>query len=269
MKTSDFIGEIPFSSGCEVIRFEERSGLIAINKKAGRATHPNLRSSPWSKPPMLKAQYNFERECYSWISESGENLCLYLVNRLDSPTSGIVIAADNEKSATDARNAFKKRLVSKLYCAIVVGRSLPRHALWSDKIFVERRENFVRAVSVSGRDSRTAVCDCELISYDSNNAGLALLHLKPLTGLTHQLRIQCAKHGCPILGDATYGNFLANKKLKTLSKINRLFLHCAKTSFEVDCGGENIQFEAESPVPDSFSKIMSFNKDIAKGFCLL
>lgn len=269
MKTSEFIEKIPFSSGCEVICFDERSGLIAVNKKAGRATHPNLRPSPSSKPPMLRAQYNFEREYYSWISEGGEKLRLYLVNRLDSPTSGIVIAADSEKCAMAARKAFKDRLVSKLYCAIVVGRALPRRASWSDRISIEKGRNFVRVAPARGGDFRTAFCDCELISYDANNAGLALLHLRPSTGLTHQLRIQCAKHGCPILGDATYGNFSANKKLKALSKVNRLFLHCAKTSFGVCLEGESIEFEAESPLPESFTKIMSFNKDIARGVCLL
>ncbi len=263
MSQNQFIESIPFSSGCEVARFDERAGIIAINKKAGRATHPNPRPSPSAKPPMLRAAYNFDGEYYSWTTEDGQKRRLYLANRLDSPTSGIVIAATNEVAAKAIKDAFKNRAVQKVYLAIVMNRGLPMRGAWRDRMAVARGANFVRASA--GMGNQIAMCDYQVVSFDANKAGLSLLRLEPTTGFTHQLRIQCAKHNSPILGDATYGNFIFNKKIRALSKINRLFLHCCKTVFSVDINGEKVRFEVEIPAPESFSKIMSFNADIAKG----
>ena len=83
---------------------------------------------------------------------------------------------------------------------------------------------------------------------------------EPLTGITHQLRVQCAKHGMPILGDATYGNFAANKKIRSMSKINRLFLHCACTELEAEISGKKVVFSAAAKLPESFEAIMQKQK---------
>ena len=91
MSLKNFIEEIPFSTGCGVIKFDD-SGLIAISKKAGRASHPNPNGRD-GKPPMVRAAYNFDGEYYAWQTPGGEKQKLYLVNRLDSPTSGVILAA--------------------------------------------------------------------------------------------------------------------------------------------------------------------------------
>ena len=90
MNTSEFVEKLPLSSGCSVVGFDA-CGILAISKKAGRATHPNPNPSPNAKPPMLRARYNFDGEYYSWNDPSGEKMRLYLVNRLDSPTANLSI----------------------------------------------------------------------------------------------------------------------------------------------------------------------------------
>ena len=57
---------------------------------------------------------------------------------------------------------------------------------------------------------------------------MALLELQPKTGRTHQLRIQCANRGLPIVGDRTYGDFQKNKEWGKGGTAERLCLH-AKT----------------------------------------
>ena len=114
MDTEQFASELPLSSGCTVVKTDE-CGLIAIDKKAGRATHPNPNPSPNAKPSMLRARYNFSGEYYSWEAEDGQKRRLYLINRLDSPTSGIVLAADNERVAQLARAEFKNKTAQKTY----------------------------------------------------------------------------------------------------------------------------------------------------------
>ena len=63
MNIEQYIEKIPFSTGCSVVKFDA-CGLVAINKKAGRATHPNPGGPTGSKPPMVRADYNFKGEYY-------------------------------------------------------------------------------------------------------------------------------------------------------------------------------------------------------------
>ncbi len=262
MNTEQFIENIPFSTGCSVIKFDE-CGLIAINKKAGRATHPNATSSSNAKPPMLRARYNMHDEYYSWTNEEGERQHLYLANRLDSPTSGIVIAATNQEVAEAAKLAFKERTVKKTYVAICIGR-VGNEDKWGDTLMPRLDKGKLR--TTESRRGKTAITYCKFLREDLNKAKISLVELVPITGLTHQLRVQCAKRGHPIVGDATYGNFRFNKKFRAASKINRLFLHCAKTELTINLDGKEISFSAEAPLPKSFSTVMDFNIDISKVF---
>jgi len=264
MTTKEFIEKIPFSSGCEVANFDGETGLIAINKKAGRAAHPNPKESAGAKPPMVRARYNFKDEYYSWDTPEGEYLRMYLINRIDSPTSGLILASDNAAAAAAAKEAFKNKTVEKTYFAICVGRLSQLGGTWADTIIPRKSGNFVRAtVGASGRRAET---DFEFADYDVNGANLTLLKLRPKTGITHQLRIQCSKRGFPILGDATYGNFAFNKRFRTAAKINRLFLHCAKTSLKIVLNGKEFSFSAEAALPQSFKCALLYNKDILTSF---
>lgn len=260
----EFIDTIPLSSGCEAVAAHP-CGLIAINKKAGRAAHPNPVGEA-GKPPMLRAKYNFDGEYYSWLDEDGAKRRLYLVNRLDSPTSGVVIASENEDAAILAREQFKLKNVKKIYYAIVLGKIYPHSDLWKDRLETRKSGGHLRSARAEGGNSRLAMLKYTVEEFDENGVGLSLLKLEPSTGITHQLRVQCAARAHPILGDATYGNFQMNKRIKAASKISRLFLHCAATAINFEMGGEAVEFSAEAPLPESFNKIIKFNSDIKKSF---
>ncbi len=257
----DILQSIPLSTGCEIIATHE-CGLIAINKKAGRASHPNGSPSRSEKPPMIRARYNFDGEYYSWIDDNQQKQRLYLINRLDSPTSGVILASTNPEVATLAKEQFRNKQVQKIYMAIVVGKVFPNTNVWKNKINTRSNGHFVRSSSSNNNNARWAITRYKVECFDENNAKLSLLRLEPQTGITHQLRVQCAAHRYPILGDATYGNFSINKQMKSISKIARLFLHCKKTSLSFEYNGENIEFSAEAPLPESFYKIIRYNNEI-------
>lgn len=258
--------EIPFSTGCEIAAVSP-CGLIAINKKAGRASHPNPAAGKNDKPPMVKARYNFDGEYYSWLDKDGQKHRLYLVNRLDSPTSGIILAGFDPDAVQAAKEQFRARNVRKKYAAIVLGNVVPKFGEWNDRLSTQKFAGFVR--SVSGRmfgahTQQKASAHYNVEAFDQNSLGLSLITLEPHTGLTHQLRVQCATRRCPILGDATYGDFARNKRVKALTGISRLFLHCLETSLEIELRGEKIAFSANAPLPESFEKIIRYNPDIKK-----
>ena len=75
--------------------------------------------------------------------------------------------------------------------------------------------------------------------------------------------INCAFTGVAWRSDATYGNFALNRAYSKIFGIGRMFLHCSKTSFSLECGR---QFEAESPLPDSFLLALDYNVEIARKF---
>ena len=68
----------------------------------------------------------------------------------------------------------------------------------------------------------------KLLKYIVNNQSIpiSIVKLHPITGFTHQLRYQCMKHGYPIVGDKTYGNFHMNRivhnKVKVTNKVNKV-----------------------------------------------
>ena len=61
-----------------------------------------------------------------------------------------------------------------------------------------------------------------------------LLELLPLTGKTHQLRVQCMIRKIPILGDKTYGDFSLNRKFQQATRIQRLCLHASQIEFNIE-----------------------------------
>jgi len=85
---------------------------------------------------------------------------------------------------------------------------------------------------------------------------LALMKLEPRTGRSHQLRVQCAEHGLPIVGDQTYGDFKANREFARDRAERRLFLHAVETSFDYEWQGRTHRFVAKAPVPAEFTKML-------------
>ena len=141
-------------------------------------------------------------------------------------------------------------------------RAPVRAGTWRDTLYERKLVGYVRNSFVRVADSSIKKAETKFFveGFDKNNYGVCLVRLEPLTGITHQLRVQCAKHGMPILGDATYGNFAANKKIRSMSKINRLFLHCACTELEAEISGKKVVFSAAAKLPESFEAIMQKQK---------
>lgn len=274
MDTENFIKHIPFSSGSFVAAWHP-CGLIAINKKADRVSHPNQNDALKGRISMVRAHYNMKKEYFSWeilpeeadsnlLPETERKLRLYLINRLDSPTSGIILASTNPKVAELAKEAFRNKEVEKIYYAICIGRPFQKMGTFVDRLAKKSGRGFVR--SVAAHDGPPAITDYLVEENDANKAGFSMIKLIPKTGLTHQLRVQCAQRRFPILGDASYGNFSINKRIRAITKINRLFLHCKSTRLKINLDGNEINFFAEAPIPNSFDSIMKFNYPIMQKF---
>jgi 23S rRNA-/tRNA-specific pseudouridylate synthase len=94
-------------------------------------------------------------------------------------------------------------------------------------------------------------------SVTGKYGSLSFVQLEPKTGRSHQLRVQSAHRGLPIVGDATYGDFRRNRSFAKQGGDSRLFLHSYRTAFTYEWEGKNHQFVAEAPLPGEFNTALT------------
>lgn len=243
---------IPLNAGVHVLASNE-DGLVALEKPEGAMSHPNTQRD--IKRSMIRASYDYEGEFFFWNDEEGNERRVWLVNRLDSPTSGVILIALNEDIAKAVKLEFSTHKVAKIYYALVRHEPQQKKGSWADVISKDLINN--RRKIKKGRKIK-AKSDYQLIKKPIGGFPVALLKLMPVTGRTHQLRIQCKKHGHPIVGDRSYGSFSFNKEIVLETGIKRMMLHAAEVSVSYTFKGKVRKFHAESVLPDAFNHVMGF-----------
>ncbi len=242
----DFWSALPLGRDVKVLT-RDGHGLAALNKPAGVLSHPN---EPADGPrSLLTARYHGEGEFFEW-SDGGQTRRLWLLNRLDSATSGVILAAASEALATEVRAQFKRKVVRKVYFALVFGTPRQPMELWRDLLAVDKRGGRIRTATAAGHvpaESRMTV-----VRPGRGVPRVSLIKLEPRTGRSHQLRVQCAKRQLPIVGDQTYGDFPANRAFAKEHGTKRLFLHSAETGFEYEFRGVRQMFTARAELPREF-----------------
>lgn len=237
-----FWSQVPLGRDVIVLA-ADANGLAALAKPAGVLSHPNKRGE--EPRALLPVPYNLEAECYQW-SESGEARRIWLLNRLDSATSGVILVCNDERLTVVLREHFRRKHVRKIYNALVFGKPTAPIQLWQDRLAVEKRAGQIRT-NVTGH----IPAECKMTLLRSWG-GLSLLKLEPITGRSHQLRVQCAKRHLPIVSDATYGDFAANRAFEKRHHTKRMFLHSVETSFDYEWNGRTFHFTAHAPLPPEF-----------------
>ena len=231
----------------------DANGLVAFNKPAGILSHPN---EPADEPrSLLVARYVLEGEYFEWTDPgSTEVRRLWLLNRLDSATSGVILAATSAALATEIRAQFKRKQVRKVYEALVFDAPRQPMELWRDMLSIEKRGGTVRTAAQAG--NIPAECRMSLLRKGVRVPQVSLLRLEPRTGRSHQLRVQCAKRGVPIVGDQTYGDFARNREFAKQAATKRLFLHSLETSFDYEFRQGRHKFLAKAPLPPEFERFL-------------
>lgn len=156
-----------------------------------------------------------------------------IIHRLDRDTSGIMIGARNEATATLLQKQFADRRAKKTYIAIVDGH--PENGAARIELPIERNPSKPSTFRV-GSNGKDATTDYTVL--DSNDK-MSLVELRPRTGRTHQLRVHMAYLRTPIHGDRIYGK-----------ASDRLYLHAQSLELTLP-GGVRQTFEA--PVPAEFT----------------
>jgi tRNA pseudouridine65 synthase len=228
----------------------DTNGLAALSKPAGVLSHPNAGGD--EPRSLLTSRYTLDGEFYQWTPEPGAAPArLWLLNRLDSATSGAVLVCADEALATEIRAQFKRKQVGKVYAALVFGAPRANVELWKDTLAVVKKGGHVRADLGAGRVP--AESKMSVVRTSKGEPRVSLLRLEPHTGRSHQLRAQCAKRHLPIVGDQTYGNFPRNREFAKATGSKRMFLHSLETAFDYEFKGRRHRFSAASPLPEEFT----------------
>jgi 23S rRNA pseudouridine1911/1915/1917 synthase len=175
----------------------EDNHCLAVAKPGGVLTQ----GVPLGVPSLEAMAKDYLREKY----DKAGNVYLGVPHRLDRPVSGVVLFARNSKAASRLAEQFQKRQVEKRYWAIVPGRVMAECETWTDWLRKVPDEARAEPAERDAPGAKEAILEAAVLAADDNRTWL---ELQPRTGRSHQLRVQAAIRGYPILGDELYGSTL-------------------------------------------------------------
>ena len=173
--------------------------LIGVDKPAGIPVQP---LSPDETGTLMNGLIAFAPE----IADIGDDpLMAGALHRIDTWTSGLVLASRTEEIWRAMRDLFAARKVRKTYLALVEGR-VAAPCKVSCELAHDPNLSFCRMIEASKAGPRARPMFAETAFRPLHTAGSAtLLEVTIFTGVTHQIRAQLAMAGHPIVGDALYG----------------------------------------------------------------
>lgn len=179
------------------ILFED-ADIIVVDKPAGLVVHP---AGPHRTDTLI--QRLWPKLSAGW-AETGQRPTTDrpgVVHRLDKGTSGVIVIAKNPTAAENLSRQFADRTVNKTYWALVQGTLTAPGRIRS---LVGRSRHAPQKMSTeTGRPSETEYS--VLKNFPNATPPTTLLEVHPRTGRTHQIRVQLAALGHPLVGDTLYG----------------------------------------------------------------
>ena len=165
---------------------------------------------------------------------------VWIVHRLDRETSGVLLFAKTEEAKETLQTEWQS--FDKRYLALVEGAPTANTGVLKSHVD-ETQVHRVFVRQGPGPGSRLAVTHYRVLRHGN---GRSLLELTLETGRRHQIRVQLADIGCPVVGDSTYG--------AKSNPIRRVALHSASLRIKHPTTGESLTFQ--TPLPAEMAKLM-------------
>jgi len=213
----------------------QRGPCLAVCKPAGLSTQapPGIDSLEVRVKAFLRQRNRLDGEPY-----------LGVPHRLDRPASGVLVLATERKAARRLSRQFERRRIRKTYWALVEGRVEPAEGTWRD---------YLRKIP--------GVARSEVVEPEHPQARLAVLHYRRLhadcwgswleieleTGRTHQIRVQAAVRGHPVLGDQLYGAVSRFGPQVADERLRAIALHARSLGFRDPVTREDVLVTAPLP----------------------
>ena len=215
----------------------EDGDVIVVNKPVGLVVHP----APGHPDGTLVNALLYH--CGTSLSGINGTLRPGIVHRIDRDTSGLIIAAKNDRAHLALAAQLQDHTLARTYEAVTVGglkedsgtvdAPIGRHPVDRKKMAIDRKNGkpAVTHWTVLGRYPGYTHVKCRLV-----------------TGRTHQIRVHMASIGHPLLGDVVYGS------KKPWPGLAGQCLHARKLKFIHPTTGQPV--EVECPLPDWFQKVL-------------
>jgi 23S rRNA pseudouridine1911/1915/1917 synthase len=173
----------------------EDNHLLVVSKPAGLPTM----GTPGGQPTLLTLAKDYIKQRY----QKPGNVYLGIVSRLDSPVTGVVVLARTSKAAARLTEQFRSHTIEKSYWAVIEGMLEPPEGSFVDWLGHDdrhRRMHIVGPTLPGAKEARLSYQRLRLIQSDT------WIEVQLETGRKHQIRLQLAHHGHPIVGDRKYGS---------------------------------------------------------------
>lgn len=210
------------------IIFEDKDILVCY-KPAGIA----VQSARLGEPDMMSELKNYLKGGY-----------VGLVHRLDQPVSGLLVFAKNQKAAAAlskqvSGTGMQKTYYARVWCRDRELETAPVKKRLTDFLIKEPKGNTSRVARAEEPGAKKAELFYRCLQKEGNTA---LMEVELLTGRHHQIRLQLAHAGLPILGDLKYGSE-ASKGYAADMGIKNVCLGAVKLSFKHPSSGKVLNYE--------------------------
>lgn len=218
----------------------EDNHLIAINKRSGDIVQVDETGDEPLDEKVKKyiaTKYNKPNGAF-----------LGVVHRLDRPVSGVILFAKTSKALERMNAIFKNREVRKTYFAVVRNKPARVEGNLVHYLIKNPQKNVVAAYNKEVTGSQRSELDYKLIG---EVGGFYLLQVNPLTGRSHQIRVQLSTMDCPIVGDNKYGYPRGSRK-------GSICLHARQLEFIHPVQKEPVKIFAPLPEDGFWERFESF-----------
>jgi 23S rRNA pseudouridine1911/1915/1917 synthase len=231
LQVSEHVLSVQAENVAELTVVFEDTDIVVVDKPAGVVSHPSLGFEGPSVPGVLLARG-------IRLSTSGAQERQGIVQRLDVGTSGLMVLAKSERAYSVLKQAFRDRVVSKTYHALVQGHPDPASGTIDTPIARSTKHDYKFTISQAGKRAITHYQILELLPT------AALLEIGLETGRTHQIRVHFSHFRHPLVGDLLYG---ADPKIAQKLELERQWLHAVALGFEHPLSGESLSFSSDYP----------------------
>ena len=223
----------------------EDDELIVVDKNAGLVVHPAPGNPDGTLVNALIAH------CGASLSGIGGVRRPGIVHRLDKLTSGLMVAAKNDRSHASLAAQFKARSIARAYTAFAWG--VPTRPAGEIEGNIGRSARNRKKMAVLASGGRPALTRYRTVRRFGD--GACRLECRLATGRTHQIRVHLAWRGLPVIGDPAYGGGLTPARRRSLgadgadavAALGRQALHAHRLGFRHPASGEELVFQSDLP----------------------
>lgn len=204
--------------------------LLVVHKPVGIATET-----------ARVGQADLVSELKNYRKKKGEETYIGVIHRLDQPVEGLLVFAKDGRTAKKLSDQLLRGTLTKKYAALVAGVPETSEGELTDFLVRDGRNNLSRVVPKGTKNAKEASLHWRIMQH---NGAISLLEIELYNGRHHQIRVQMAHAGYPLMGDFKYGS-VSSKDLSRKAAVNSTALLAYQIALMHPVTGERMEFSLD------------------------